>query len=41
MNMNSMKHKKLNILLTTGGSGFIGRNLIESLGKKHNIFAPT
>lgn len=40
MNMNSMKHKKLNILLT-GGSGFIGRNLIESLGKKHNIFAPT
>lgn len=30
----------MNILLT-GGSGFIGRNLIELLGKKYTIFAPS
>ena len=30
----------MNILLT-GGSGFIGRNLIELLGKKYSIFAPS
>ena len=39
MNMNSIKLRKMNIFLT-GGSGFIGRNLIELLGKKYNIFAP-
>lgn len=27
-------------ILLTGGSGFIGRNLIEELGKKHEIIAP-
>lgn len=30
----------MNIFLT-GGSGFIGRNLIESLGKNYTIFAPS
>lgn len=30
----------MNILLT-GGSGFIGRNIIEQLGSKYNIIAPT
>lgn len=30
----------LNIFLT-GGSGFIGKNIIELLGTKHNIYAPT
>lgn len=28
-------------ILITGGSGFIGRNLIEYLSQKHEIFAPT
>lgn len=28
-------------ILITGGSGFIGRNLIEHLSQKHEIFAPT
>ena len=28
-------------IFLTGGSGFIGRNLIELLDKKYNIFAPT
>lgn len=30
----------MNILIT-GGGGFIGRNLVEYLSKKHKIFAPT
>lgn len=30
----------MNILLT-GGSGFIGRNIIESLSDRYNIIAPT
>ncbi|OGK21880.1 hypothetical protein A3C23_00850 [Candidatus Roizmanbacteria bacterium RIFCSPHIGHO2_02_FULL_37_13b] len=28
-------------ILITGGSGFIGRNLIEGLGKKYHILSPT
>lgn len=28
-------------ILITGGTGFIGRNLIEYLSQKHEIFAPT
>ena len=31
---------KMNIFLT-GGSGFIGKNIIEELGKKYNIISPT
>ena len=32
---------KNNKLLVTGGSGFIGRNIVEQLGLKYNILAPT
>ena len=28
-------------ILLTGGSGFIGRNLLEALGGRHEIFAPS
>ena len=28
-------------VLLTGGSGFVGRNIVEMLGKKHEIVAPT
>ena len=28
-------------ILLTGGSGFVGKNIIEMLGKKHEIVAPT
>ena len=28
-------------VLVTGGSGFIGRNLVESLRRDHEVFAPT
>lgn len=28
-------------ILVTGGSGFIGRNLVEMLGERHQILAPT
>jgi len=29
------------VILLTGGSGFIGRNLIERLGARHKVVAPT
>jgi GDP-L-fucose synthase len=28
-------------VLVTGGSGFIGRNLVESLGRRHEVLAPS
>ena len=28
-------------ILVTGGSGFVGRNIAEQLGQKHEILAPT
>lgn len=28
-------------ILITGGSGFIGRNLVEDLGERHEVLAPT
>ena len=28
-------------IFVTGGSGFIGRNLIESLAKRHEVLTPT
>ena len=28
-------------IMITGGSGFIGRNLIEYLAKRHEVLAPT
>lgn len=28
-------------ILLTGGSGFVGRNILEQLGSKYNIYAPT
>jgi UDP-glucose 4-epimerase len=36
----SVVHEKKTILIT-GGSGFIGRNLIEYFGDTHNILAPS
>lgn len=35
-----MRSKKTQILLT-GGTGFIGRNILEQLGQKYDIIAPT
>src|SRR5690349_9767953 len=37
--MNSASNPKKHILLT-GGSGFIGKNIIEQLGSKYVFFAP-
>jgi len=39
--MNRMNKKILKKIFLTGGNGFIGKNIIEDLGKKYDFLAPT